>query len=241
MLDSKVRAALTGLSTATLTSQLLKRGLRNTFLAGLAPQRSDLRLVGVAFTLRYVPAREDLGYQVDYDNDRDVQRLAVEAISPGQVLVIDARGETGAASFGAIIATRVWKRGAAGVVTDGALRDRPSFASIEMPTYCRGSHATTSSTKHIAVDTNVPIGCAGVLVMPGDVMVGDAEGVVAIPAALVDEIAAGAADQELVEAFALDRVQRGESIREVYPLAEKRQAEFNAWVRGRAASKGTEP
>ena len=149
-LSHEEEAALRQVSTATLTSQLLQRGFRNTFLAGLEPQRPDLRLVGYAFTLRYVPSREDLGIRVDYDNERDMQRRAVESIGLGDVLVIDARGEMQAASFGQIIAARIQKRGAAGLVTDGALRDRPSFADSEMPSYCRASHATTSSVKHLA-------------------------------------------------------------------------------------------
>jgi regulator of RNase E activity RraA len=229
-LSPEAGAALRRVSTATLTSQLLRRGFQNTFLAGLQPQRPDLRLVGYAFTLRYVPSREDLGFHVDYDNERDVQRRAVESIGPGEVLVIDARNETQAASFGQIIATRIQKRGAAGLVTDGALRDRPAFAHIEMPSYCRGSHATTSSVKHLAVDMNVPIGCAGVLVMPRDVVVGDREGVVVIPAAVAEEVARGALEQEQVELFALERVQAGEPIAELYPLAEARREEFERWL-----------
>lgn len=228
-LSPDAAAALRQVSTATLTSQLLKRGFRNTFLAGLQPQRPDLRLVGRAFTLRYAPSREDLGFNVDYDNERDVQRIAVESVGEGDVLVIDARGETGAASFGHIIATRIQARAAAGLVTDGPLRDRPSFAGVELPSYCNGSHATTSSAKHLAIDLNVPIGCAGVLVVPGDVIVGDAEGVVVIPAAIGEEVAFGALEQEAVEQFALQRVRAGESIRDLYPLAESRRGDFEAW------------
>jgi 5-oxopent-3-ene-1,2,5-tricarboxylate decarboxylase/2-hydroxyhepta-2,4-diene-1,7-dioate isomerase len=226
----EAEAALRRVSTATLTSQLLERGFRNTFLAGLEPQRPDLRLVGYAFTLRYVPAREDLGFHVHYDNERDVQRRAVESIGEGDVLVIDARNETNAASFGQIIATRIQKRGAAGLVTDGALRDRPSFAEIEMPSYCRATHATTSSVKHLAVDMNVPIGCASVLVMPRDIVVGDREGVVVIPAAVAEEVAHGALEQERVELFALERVRAGEPISELYPLSATRREEFERWL-----------
>jgi regulator of RNase E activity RraA len=228
--------ALLRVSTATLTSQLLRRGFRSTFLAGLLPQRPDLRMVGYAFTLRYVPSREDVGFQVNYDNDRDIQRRAVETVGAMDVLVIDARSEMRSASFGHIIATRIWQRGAAGLVTDGALRDRPSFASLELPSYCRGSHATTSSVAHLAADLNVPISCAGVLVMPGDVVVGDAEGVVVIPARLAEEVAADALEQEDVEEFALERVRAGAPIRDVYPLAESMRVEYEAW---RARRPGT--
>lgn len=220
-------------STATLTSQLLKRGWRNTFLAGLRPLQPQLRLVGYAFTLRYVPAREDLGIDVDYDNKTNVQRLAVEAVGPEEVLVIDARGETRAASFGHILATRLHKRGAAGLVSDGALRDTPAFAGLELPVYARAAHATTSSVVHHPVDMNVPIGCGGVLVMPGDVVVGDAEGVVVIPAQAAEEVAHDAYEQELLEEFILDQVAAGASIKGVYPPDAKTRAKFGRWLEKR--------
>ena len=228
-LRPKTEALLRTASTATLTSQLLMRGLRTTFLAGLGPTRPDLRLVGRARTLRYAPAREDLGVRVDYDNATDVQRRAVEMVGPGDVLVIDARGKTGAASFGHIIATRIAVRGAEGLVTDGGLRDSPAFAELDLAAYFRAPHATTSSVLHHPVGIDEPIGCADVLVMPGDVIVGDAEGVVVIPPHLADEVAAGAAQQEEVEAFALERIRAGEPIADLYPLRDARRAEFEAW------------
>lgn len=228
-LDPETIALLREVSTATLTSQLLNRGFRNTFLGGLQPLRADLRMVGYAFTLRYVPAREDLDMQVHYDNATNVQRLAVEAMSPDDVLVIDARGDTRAASFGHIIATRIAQRGAAGLVTDGGLRDTPRFRSLNLPTYIKAAHATTSSVLHHPADMNVPIGCGGVLVMPGDVVVGDAEGVVIIPRDLADEVARAAHEQDLLEEFALSKVQAGASIRGVYPPDERTRAEFSAW------------
>lgn len=232
-MSDKALDALRRVSTATLTSQLLRRGFRTTFLAGLLPQRPDLRMVGYAFTLRYVPSREDLAFNVDYDNEKDIQRRAVELIEENDVLVIDARNETRAASFGHIIATRIGHRGAAGLVTDGALRDRPSIAQLELPSYCRGSHATTSSVAHMAADFNVPIACAGVLVMPGDIVVGDAEGVVVIPAAIAEEVAHASFDQDLVEEFALEHVRNGEPIGDLYPLAPSRRAEYERWRKQR--------
>jgi regulator of RNase E activity RraA len=186
-------------------------------------------MVGYAFTLRYVPAREDLDMQVHYDNSTNVQRLAVEAIGPDDVLVIDARGEIGAASFGHIIATRITRRGAAGLVTDGGLRDTPRFRALDLPTYIKAAHATTSSVLHHPADMNVPIGCGGVLVVPGDVVVGDAEGVVIIPRAVAEEVARDAYEQDLIEEFALSRVQQGASIRGVYPPDERTRAEFAQW------------
>lgn len=224
LLSEEAKNRLKQVSTATLTSQLLNRGFRNTFIPNLTPLRPDLRLVGYAFTLRYVPAREDFG--VDYDNDTNVQRLAVEAVGPEDVLVIDARGDTRAASLGHILATRLWKRGAAGLVTDGGLRDTPAFRNLDLPTYTRAPHATTSSVIHHPVDMNVPIGCGGVLVMPGDVIVGDAEGVVVIPSAVAEEVAADAYEQEILEAFILQKIKAGSSIKGVYPPNEETYREF---------------
>jgi regulator of RNase E activity RraA len=238
-MSAAAKDALSSVSTATLTSQLLKRGFRNTFMAGLMPHRPDLRMVGRAFTLRYAPAREDrAGFQVDYDNTTNVQRLAVEAIGEGQVLVIDARQDVRSASFGEILATRISVRGAAGLVTDGCLRDAPAFQKIEIPSYSRGAHATTSSVLHFPVEMNVTIGCAGVLVEPYDVIVGDAEGVVVIPREIANEVAEGAIEQETLEAFSLERVRNGESIVDVYPLAPHRRAEYQAWLAERRAEGG---
>jgi regulator of RNase E activity RraA len=218
--------ALHEVSTATLTSQLLKRGLRNSFLGGLTPLRPDIRMVGYAFTLRYAPMREDLDLEVDYDNLTNVQRLAVEAVGAEDVLVIDARNEIHSASLGNILATRIKMRGGTGIVTDGALRDANAFRNIEIATYTRGVHATTSSTRHHPVDMNVPIGCANVLVMPGDVMVGDADGVVSIPRTVAEEVARAAVEQERLEAFVLGKIQGGASIIGVYPPDDKTRAEY---------------
>ena len=231
-LSTDAKAKLRSVSTATLTSQLQKSGFRNTFLAGLNPLRPDLRMVGYAFTLRYIPAREDLADE-RYDNTRNVQRLAVEAVGPEDVLVIDARGEVSAASLGHILGTRITQRGAAGFVTDGALRDTPGFRSLELPTYIRAAHATTSFVAHHPVDMQVSIGCAGVAVTPGDVVVGDAEGVVVIPAHLAEEVAHGGYEQEIREEFFQEKVAGGASIIGVYPPNEETLAAFEQWRRER--------
>ena len=225
-LSDEATHALRAVSTATLTSQLLKRGFRNTFLGGVGALRPDLRMVGYAFTLRYAPMREDLDLEVDYNNLTNVQRLAVEAIGQDDVLVIDTRNEIHSASLGNILATRIKMRGGAGIVTDGALRDANAFRAIDLSTYTRAVHATTSSTKHHPVDMNVPIGCAGVLIMPGDVLVGDADGVVAIPRAVAEEVALAAREQEQLEAFVLRKIQGGASIIGVYPPDEQTRAEY---------------
>ncbi len=212
--------ALRRVSIATLTTQLLHRGVRSTFLTGLRPMRPELRLVGRAFTLRYVPMRDDMGGGPHFDNDTNLQRLAVERVGPGDVLVIDARQDVRAASLGHILATRVMRRGAAGIVTDGALRDTPGFANLELPTYATAAHAAISAEIHLPIAINVPIGCAGVLVVPGDVMVGDGEGVVVIPAAMADEVAASALEQEEQESFILRCIEDGARLQGVYPPSE---------------------
>ena len=233
-LSPAAEEALRRVSTATLTSQLLKRGLRNTFLAGLIPVRPELRMVGYAFTLRYIPMREDLTLQADFDNRTNVQRVAVESVGPGDVLVIDARNEVGSGTLGNILATRMHARGAAGIVSDGAIRDWPGFKEIDIPTYARAAHAAASPIAHHPVDLNVPIGCARVAIVPGDVMVGDAEGVVAIPRALAEEVALAALEQERMEEFILAKIRGGASILGVYPPDERTRAEYAQDRRGRS-------
>ncbi|HWC80410.1 MAG TPA: ribonuclease activity regulator RraA [Pseudonocardiaceae bacterium] len=217
-------------STASLTSELLKLGFRNTFMGGVRPLRPGNRMVGYAFTLRYIPAREDHDLEVDYDNQTNPQRIAVETIGPDQVLVIDARGELDAASFGHILCTRLKMRGVAGLVTDGALRDSPSIAELDFATYARGAHATTSSVVHHPVDFGLPIGCGGVLVEPGDVLVGDAEGVVVIPIHVAEEVALRCHERDRLEDWLQRRVAAGASIRGTYPPDEQTLAAYRAEV-----------
>ncbi|MCL4540908.1 MAG: ribonuclease activity regulator RraA [Chloroflexi bacterium] len=222
------RQCLLRVSTATLSSQLLKRGFRQLVLRDVRPLRPELRLVGQAFTLRYVPAREDVEHG-DYNNLTNKQRLAVEAVGPGDVLVIDARGNTLAGTLGNILATRIKVRGAAGIVTDGAFRDTPGIRAIDLPTYASGAHPNVSSTLHYPVDMNVPIACGGVTIFPGDVVVGDAEAVIVIPWAVADDVARDALEQEEREAYILRRIQRGDSIIGVYPPNEDTLAAYEAW------------
>jgi regulator of RNase E activity RraA len=188
-------------------------------------------MVGYAFTLRWVPMREDL--PKPKGGALNAQRLAVETIGEGDVLVMDARNELGAATLGDILAMRVASRGAAGIVTDGCLRDSPAFASIDVPAYFRAPHASVAGIVHHPLDINVPIACGGVLVMPGDVVVGDAEGVVVVPAAMAEEVALDALEQELAEAFAFERVGAGESTVGLYPLSEERRPEYERWKAAR--------
>jgi regulator of RNase E activity RraA len=227
-LTSSAFEKLHTVSTATLTSQLSKRGFRNTFLQGLQPLRPDLRMVGYAFTLRYVPMREDLVDEL-YDNTKNVQRIAVESVGQDDILVIDARGDTRAATLGNILATRLIARGARGLVTDGALRDTPGYRELNLPAYVKGAHAATSFMIHHPLEINVPVGCAGVLVIPGDILVGDGEGVVAIPAKVAEEVAHDAYEQERLEEFIQQKIAGGASIVGVYPPNEETKAEYARW------------
>jgi len=165
----------------------------------------------------------------------NAQKRAIETIGPGQVLVIEARGELGAGTIGDILALRALRRGATGIVTDGGLRDTPTVAGLDIPTYYATSHAGVLGIAHYPLDVGVPVACGGVLVMPGDVIVGDAEGAVVVPIALAEEVARDALDQEEREEFAAERVDAGESIRGLFPLAESRRAEFEAWRAQRRA------
>jgi regulator of RNase E activity RraA len=217
-MDPVTRELLSRASTATITTQLLARGLRNTFLHGLKPLNpGNARLVGPAFTLRYIPAREDIDVLDVFEDYDHPQRKAIESVPPGHVLVMDCRGQGRAASAGSILATRLQVRGAAGLVTDGTLRDTPEIARLDLPAFARGASPLTNLAQHHAVDMQVPIGCAEVAVYPGDIIVGDAEGVVCIPAHLADEIAQPAAEQEDLESFILDQIQEGRPLRGTYP------------------------
>ena len=233
-LDAALREQLASVSTATLTHQLQRRGIRNAFLSGLRPIKDGQRMVGSAHTLQYVPLREDL--QPQLSSGQNAQRRAIEALTADEVLVIDARGEPDAGTIGDIFVSRAIALGAAGVVTDGTLRDTPAIRALDLPVYHRSSHASTLGRLHMPLDHQVPIACAGVTVMPGDHVVGDGEGVVVVPAALAVEVAADAVQQELEEEWALERVAAGESTVGVFPIAAERRAEFEKWLSERSGS-----
>jgi regulator of RNase E activity RraA len=216
-------------STATLTTQLFKRGLRNTFLAGVRPLNDgSSRMVGEAFTLRYIPVREDLDVLEVFNDYDHPQRKAVESVGPGQILVMDCRQQGRAASAGEILATRLLRRGAAGLVTDGSLRDSPAIAGLPLPVFTAGVSAMTNLAQHHAVDMQVPIGCAGVPVFPGDILVGDEEGVVCIPRHLAEEIAEPAVEQERLEAYILAKVDNGAPLRGTYPPDDRTREEYRS-------------
>lgn len=187
-------------------------------------------MVGEAFTLRYIPAREDLNPIAVFQNPQHPQRVAVETCPAGAVLVIDSRKDARAASAGSILASRLMVRGAAGIVTDGGFRDAALIAELAMPAYHQRPSAPTNLTLHQAMDINVPIGCGDVAVFPGDVIVGDDDGVMVIPAHLADEIAEEAVDMTLYEDFVTKKVLAGASIIGLYPLTlEENRAKFETW------------
>lgn len=229
----EILAQLLRPSTATLTTILNRHGLWNTFMHHVSPLKPGMKMVGAAFTLRYIPAREDLDATGTVDNLTDPQRIAIEKIGPGEVLVIDARGDTRAGTLGAILATRMHVRGAAGIVSDGAYRDSPVIAEIGLPAYAAAMNARTNKTIHHPVDIQQPIACGGVAVFPGDIIVGDGEGVVVIPRHLAAEVAEQAVAQEEKEDFIMEKVRGGASIVGTYPPDEQTLAEYEEWKKHR--------
>jgi regulator of RNase E activity RraA len=232
-LSSETLDRLRQISTATLSTQLFKLGFRTRFLHGLRPADPDTRMVGDAVTVRFVPAREDLATLEALADPDYPQRRAIERIRPGQVLVLDCRRVADAAAAGDILIARLQARGAAGLVTDGSIRDFPAVAASRFPVYAAGPTAPAHVLRHLAVDVDAPIGCAEVLVMPGDVMVGDGEGVICIPRAVAEAVATGGFEQEQLEAFVLGKVRAGAPLPGVYPPDEATRREFEAWRRSR--------
>jgi regulator of RNase E activity RraA/2-keto-4-pentenoate hydratase/2-oxohepta-3-ene-1,7-dioic acid hydratase in catechol pathway len=223
-------AGLREVSTATLASLLRKRGLNGLTLDGLRSTRPATRMAGYARTVRYLPLREDL---MDRYAGLNAQKQAIEEIRPGEVLVIEARGETTAGTIGDILALRAQVRGAAGIVTDGAIRDSAALARLEIPAYHAAAHPAVLGRRHVPWESQVAVACAGVTIQPGDIVVGDAEGVVVLPPALAAEVLAQAREQERQEEFIAGRVAQGESIDGLYPLTDRTRPAYQAWVRER--------
>jgi len=228
-LDDKTIAVLSEVSTATLTTVLLKKGLRNVWLRGTKPLRpGQPRLVGGAFTLRFVPAREDLATPESWSSPRST-RAAIEAMPAGCIAVVDAMGVTDAGIFGDILCARMRQRGVAALVTDGVVRDVAGVLSTNLPVWSNGVAAPPSVAGLTFVNWQEPIGCGGVAVFPDDVIVVDSDGAVVIPAALVDEIAAVAAEQERLEAWIMTEVEAGATLPGLYPPNAENKARYVAW------------
>jgi len=223
---------LGGISTATLTMQLLKRGLRNCFIVGARPLNpSACRFVAEAYTLRFIPMREDLSRVEILGDPEYPPRKAVEDISPGMVMVIDARGEMGAGVIGDILAARLQERGVAAVVSDGPVRDGVAGAAGSLPVFCAGSAAPASLNVHFGADLQRPVACGGVAVMPGDVLVGDTDGVVVIPRSMAEDVANDGAEQERLEGFLKKRVEDGHPTIGTYPPNAETLQAYEDWKR----------
>jgi regulator of RNase E activity RraA len=232
-MKTETRDKLRTVSTPTVATALFKRGLRIQAIQGVQPLSPDQpTLVGEAFTLRYIPAREDLNTLDVFRNHGHPQRKAVEDCPPGAVLVMDSRKDARAASAGAILVTRLMKRGVAGVVTDGGFRDSAEIAALGFPAYHQRPSAPTNLTLHHAIDINLPIACGDAPVFPGDVILGDRDGVIVIPAHLADEIAAEAVEMTAYEDFVAERVHAGSGIFGLYPPTDPKSLElFAEWRR----------
>ncbi|MFY0646116.1 MAG: ribonuclease activity regulator RraA [Sulfitobacter geojensis] len=230
-MNPDTREKLMNVSVATLATALYKRGLRNQVVQGVGPvSRKGRNMVGPAFTLRYMPAREDRNQLVEFRNPEHPQRVAVETCPEGHVLVMDSRKDPRAASAGDILITRLMMRGAAGVVTDGGLRDAATIGELDIPSYHARPSSPTNLTLHEAIEINCPIGCGDAAVFPGDIMVGDDDCVIIIPADLAEEVADEAVEMTAYEDFVVSEVKSGAGIIGLYPATDPANLEkFAEW------------
>ena len=229
-LGEETRDRLSKVATATLTSQLEKRGLRGMYMQTPRPlNAAAARFVGPAYTVRMIPARGDITSPDLMADPAYPQRKAIEVTPPGHVLVFDCRGDPRGGIVGDILVERLRVRGVAGLCTDGGVRDCAAVAAMDFPVFCAARSAPASMSVHHAADEQVPIACGGVTVLPGDILVGDVEGVVVIPSNIADEVAAATSEQERMEGYIFGRVGKGDSIVGVYPPNENTMAEYERW------------
>ncbi|GAA3737925.1 hypothetical protein GCM10022239_11970 [Leifsonia bigeumensis] len=230
-LTDELTAKINSVGTATLSSQLRKRGLNTVSIDGLTPTQPGTRLVGLARTLRFIPGREDLF--ASHGGGFNAQKRAFDSLNPGEVLVIEARGEKGTGTVGDILALRAQVRGAAGIVTDGGVRDLDAVTALGIPTYHAGPHPAVLGRRHVAWETDVTVACGGTAVQPGDVIAGDGDGVLVIPPSLVEEVVEDAIEQERQETFIAEMVAAGESVDGLYPLNAVWKARYEQWLEAR--------
>ncbi|MBN9064463.1 MAG: ribonuclease activity regulator RraA [Rhizobiales bacterium 65-9] len=225
-------------SSGSLTTELFRRGLKQCFLVGLKPLNPDCAtFAGEAFTMRFIPAREDVDTYdtlTPYPNPNNLQWEAVEQIGADQVLVVDSRNDISSASAGGVLLTRMMVKGAAGMVTDGALRDGLEIARMRFPAYARAVVASTRLSTHHVADLNAPISCAGVAVYPGDILVGDGDGVTVVPRKLAAEIADACEKRDALESYLTLRIAAGEGLYGVYPPTDQARADYEAWKKAGA-------
>jgi 2-keto-4-pentenoate hydratase/2-oxohepta-3-ene-1,7-dioic acid hydratase in catechol pathway/regulator of RNase E activity RraA len=232
VLSPELKAKLESVCTATLSSQLRKRGLNNVSIDGLNSTRPEKRIVGLARTLRYVPNREDLFKT--HGGGFNAQKKAIDSVNEGEILVMEARGEKGTGTIGDILALRAQVRGAAAVITDGGVRDFAAVAAMEMPTYYSNPHPAVLGRRHIPWDTDITIACGGTTVQPGDIIVADSDGILVIPPALAEELADDSVAQEREELFIAEMVQQGHSVDGLYPMNKDWQVKYKEWEAGHA-------
>ena len=225
---------LARVSSGSLTTQLYKRGYRQPVLVGLRPLNRKLKpFAGRAYTMRFIPAREDVDTYstlTTSPNEDNLQWVGVEQVKPGEVVIIDSRCDPSAASMGNMLITRMMKRGARGVVTDGAFRDGTELAGMDFPIWSAGITATTRLSFHHVADLQVPIGCAGVAVYPGDIVHGDGDNITIVPSHLAAELADDCEAQDDLEAYLAKRVRVGETLWGLYPPSDATRAQYRAWV-----------
>ncbi|MFE3178625.1 fumarylacetoacetate hydrolase family protein [Amycolatopsis sp. NPDC059090] len=227
VLTEELKTKLTSVGTATLSAQLRKNGYNHVSIDGLGSTRPDTKLIGRARTLRYVPFREDLFKS--HGGGFNAQKRAIDSLNPGDVLVMEARGEKGTGTIGDILALRAQVRGAAGIVTDGGVRDLAAVAALDIPTYHSGPHPAVLGRRHVPWDVDITIACGGATVQPGDVIVGDSDGVLVIPPHLVEKIADAAIEQERQETFIAEQVANGENVDGLYPMNDHWKARYAQW------------
>ncbi len=230
VLTPELKAKLESVCTATLSSQLRKRGLNNVSIDGLSSTRPETRIVGLARTLRYVPNREDLFKT--HGGGFNAQKKAIDSVNEGEILVMEARGEKGTGTIGDILALRAQVRGAAAIITDGGVRDFAAVAAMDMPTYYANPHPAVLGRRHIPWDTDITIACGGTTVQPGDIIVADSDGILVIPPALAEELADDSIAQEREEVFIAQMVQQGHSVDGLYPLNADWRAKYEEWEAG---------
>ncbi|WP_427005801.1 fumarylacetoacetate hydrolase family protein [Pseudarthrobacter sp. H2] len=233
VLSAALKAKLESVCTATLSSQLRKRGLNNVSIDGLTSTRPEKRIVGLARTLRYVPNREDLFKT--HGGGFNAQKRAIDTVNEGEILVMEARGEKGTGTIGDILALRAQVRGAAAIITDGGVRDFAAVAAMDMPTYYANPHPAVLGRRHIPWDTDITIACGGTTVQPGDIIVADADGILVIPPALAEELADDSIAQEREEVFIAEMVEQGHGVDGLYPLNAQWRARYQEWAAAREA------
>lgn len=227
-LNTELRRKLTSVGTATLSAQLRQRGLNNVSIDGLQSTRPEIRIAGIARTLRFVPNREDLF--TSHGGGYNAQKRIINTLNDGDVLVMEARGDPGAGTIGDVLALRAQINGAAAIVTDGGVRDIAAVAALEMPTFHTGAHPAVLGRRHIPWDTDITISCGGATVQPGDIIVGDADGILVIPPSFVEDVADAAIAQEHEEVFIAEMVAQGHSVEGLFPLDARWRARFSEWA-----------